>query len=147
MTHPSKFTVLAATAATSLAALGGAGAASAAETLTASMSGTSEVPRGDRDGRGSARVTTDRERGRVCYRIRLSKVGTVAAGHIHEGGAGKAGPIVVSFFAKPTRQPSGCVRGVSKSLIRDIERNPGRYYVNVHNRRHPAGAVRGQLRG
>jgi len=123
------------------------GTALAAKTLRASMTGAAEVPRGDADGRGRARITTDRERGRVCYRITLSKVGTVAAGHIHKGAAGTAGPIVVGFFATPTRRPSGCVTGVSKKLIADIERNPGRYYVNVHNQRHPAGAVRGQLRG
>jgi len=121
---------------------GGVGTAGAAKGLTASMNGASEVPRGDRDGRGTARVTTDRSRGLVCYRISLSRVGTVTAGHIHRGAAGKAGPIVVSFFAKPTRRPSGCVTGVSRSLIRDVERNPRRFYVNVHNPRHPAGAVR-----
>ena len=123
------------------------GAATAAEKLRASMTGAAEVPRGDADGRGRARITTDRERGRVCYRITLTRVGTVAAGHIHKGAAGKAGPIVVGFFATPTRRPAGCVTGVSRKLIADIERHPGRYYVNVHNARHPAGAVRGQLRG
>lgn len=141
-----KFAALAVLVLAPLAALGGTGTAAAKETLSAKLTGSEEVPRGDRDGRGTARVTTDRARGRVCYRIRLSRVGTVAAGHIHRGAAGKAGPIVVPFFGKPTRRPSGCVSGVSKRLIRSIERNPRRYYVNVHNERHPAGAVRGQLR-
>ncbi len=142
-----KFRVMAVMALAPVAALGVVGTAPAAETLTASMNGRVEVPTGDRDGRGSARVTTDRARGRVCYRIRLTNVGTVAAGHIHRGAPGRAGAIVVSFFARPTRRPRGCVTGVSRSLIREIERNPARFYVNVHNQRYPAGAVRGQLRG
>jgi hypothetical protein len=144
--RPSKCTVLVVLTASSLAAFGAAGPAGAAETLKSSLNGANEVPRGDRDGRGTARITTDRGRGRVCFRIELSRVGTVGAGHIHKGSRGKAGGIVVTLFTKPTRRPSGCARGVSKALIRDIERNPGRYYVNVHNQRHPAGAVRGQLR-
>lgn len=146
MSRFSKSAALAVLCLTPVTALGAAGAAGAAEHLTASMTGNSEVPHGDRDGRGSAHITTDSGRGRICYRIKLSKVGTVNAGHIHKGSAGKAGPIVVAFLAKPTRRPTGCVNGVSKSLMRDIERHPGRYYVNVHSKSYPAGAVRGQLR-
>ena len=123
----------------------GTGVASA-KTLEASLSGNKEVPRtGDRDGRGSATITTNRKRGRVCYDISLSKVGSVVAGHIHRGGSREAGAVVVSLFASPTTKPKGCVRGVSKSLISEINKNPGRFYVNVHNQAHPDGAVRGQL--
>lgn len=147
MIRISKSAVLALMAAVPVTALGGAATAAAAQTMTASMNGSREVPKGDRDGRATARITTDARRGRVCYRISLKNVGVVGAGHIHKGAAGKAGPIVVAFFAKPTRRPNGCATGVSKSLIRAIERNPRQYYVNVHNKRYPAGAVRGQLRG
>lgn len=147
MTRFPKFAIVAVLGLVPTAALTIAGPAGANTSLTASMNGAGEKPRGDRDGRGTARITTDVARGRVCYRITLSKVGTVAAGHIHRGARGEAGAIVVDFFAKPTRRPRGCATGVSKSLVRDIERNPSRYYVNVHNKRHPAGAVRGQLRG
>ncbi len=113
------------------------------KTFTSSMSGRQEVPTGDANGRGTARITTDAARGRVSFRITLSRVG---AGHIHRGRKGKAGPVVVGLFDETKRNLSGCVRGVSKRLIRRIDRNPGAFYVNVHNRRHPAGAVRGQLK-
>ncbi len=143
---PSRTTGRVAMAALAVAAtLGSAGTAVAAERYTARMTGTEEVPRGDEDGRGTARITIDRERGRVCYDIRLSRVGSVGAGHIHAGSRGEAGDVVVPLFDRPARRPKGCVRGISRSVLRKIERNPGQYYVNVHNARHPAGAVRGQL--
>lgn len=122
-------------------------AVAAEKTFSASMSGRQEVPRtGDRNGRGMARITTDGARGRVCFRITLARVGTVAAGHIHSARKGKAGPVAVALFGEATRRPRGCVRGVEKSVIRRIERNPGAHYVNVHDKRHPDGAVRGQLK-
>lgn len=108
MTRVPKFAIVAMLGLVPTAVLTTAGPAAATTSLTASMNGASEKPRGDRDGRGTARITTDVARGRVCYRITLSKVGTVAAGHIHRGARGEAGAIVVAFFAKPTRRPRGC---------------------------------------
>jgi len=138
--------MLAAIAIAALALLTAGAGVAAAKTLEASMSGSKEVPRtGDSDGRGSATIKTSRKRGRVCYEIHLSKVGSVVAGHIHRGGRTAAGPVVVALFAESARQPKGCVTGVSKSLISEINRHPGRFYVNVHNQAHPDGAVRGQL--
>jgi CHRD domain-containing protein len=43
-----------------------------------------------------------------------------------------------------TYKASGCVKA-PKSTIEAIETNPNRYYVNIHNARYPAGALRGQL--
>jgi hypothetical protein len=143
-----KFAMLAAVVAGPLGTAAIAESAVAAEkTFSSSMSGRQEVPKtGDRNGRGTARITTDAARGKVCYRINLKRVGTVAAGHIHPGKRGVAGAPVVTLFGEATRKPRGCVRNVEKSLIRRIERNPGKFYVNVHNARFPEGAVRGQLK-
>jgi hypothetical protein len=125
------------------AALVAGPAAGAVTTLHATMSGSKEVPRAG-NGRGSARITLDDSRRRVCYRITLRGVGSAMAGHIHRGGPGTAGPIVVPLFTTPTRRPQGCV-SAQRSLIRAIRRHPARYYVNVHTARWPAGAARGQL--
>jgi hypothetical protein len=145
MIRASKFALLAVIAGAVVAVPGAAGGARSAATLRASMNGNVEVPKGDPNGRGTARVTTSPSKGQVCYTVTLSKVGTVSAGHIHKGAKGKAGPIVVPLFAKATRQPKGCATGVAASLIRDINAHPGRYYINVHNATYPGGAVRGQL--
>ena len=117
--------------------------AGAATTLHATLSGKKEVPKAG-NGSGSARLTLNAKRGRVCYRITIKHVGTAMAGHIHKGGKTTAGPIVVPLFDTATKQPKGCAKA-SKSVIRAIVKKPGRYYVNVHTAKYPAGAARGQL--
>jgi hypothetical protein len=130
-----------------LAGLGTTTGWAASKTFTASMSGSAEVPKGDPDGKGTAKLTIDPAKGKVCFDIKLSKVGSVNAGHIHKGAKGKAGDVVVPLFDKATKHPKGCVTKVKKSLLKDIVAHPGRYYVNVHNSTYAPGAVRGQLRG
>jgi hypothetical protein len=120
-----------------------AGTASAATKLEANLSGAKEVPRAG-NGTGKAELTLKPGRRQVCFDIKLKRVGSVAAGHIHKGGAGVAGDIVVPLFEGATRHPEGCA-SASRALIKQTTRHPGRYYVNVHNSAHPAGAARGQL--
>jgi hypothetical protein len=54
-----------------------------------------------------------------------------------------AGPVVVPFGK--TFKAKGCVTSTA-AITAAILRNPGAYYVNVHNAKYPAGALRGQLR-
>lgn len=126
-----------------------AGAASAKTELHARLRGFKEVPGpGDPNGRGTARVVLRPRLGEVCFRIQVYNIQLPATGaHIHEGGPGEAGPIVVALTS-PDRsgRSRGCLTGLETGLLRDIARHPRQYYVNVHNIRFPAGAVRGQLR-
>jgi hypothetical protein len=124
-------------------ALGAGGVAGAATTLHAKLSGKKEIPKAG-NGTGSARLTLNGRTGRVCYRIRVRRVGTMMAGHIHKGGKADAGPVVVPLFTSPTTKPKGCVTA-DKALVKAILRHPRRYYVNVHTAQYPAGAARGQL--
>jgi len=122
------------------------GAASSQTTvLSASLAGSNEVPKAG-GGTGTARITLNPDTGRVCFSIKLQGVGTTAAGHIHKGASGKAGPVFIPLFAKPTRAPKGCVTGQKKSSIEAILKKPGGYYVNVHTAKYPDGAARGQLK-
>jgi hypothetical protein len=124
---------------------GGAGAAAKPTVLTAKLSGSKEVPKAG-SGSGTARITLNPTNGRVCFNIKLKGVGTTAAGHIHKGGGGKAGPVFIPLFAKPTKAPKGCVTNASfKQAITAILKKPGGYYVNVHTAKFPDGAARGQL--
>lgn len=113
--------------------------------FSADLTGKSEVPRGDRDGRGFATVKTKPGENRICYSLDAHRVRGVTMAHIHRGHFGENGPPVLTLKAPYGGESSGCKRA-SSSLIKEINRNPSRFYVNVHNMQFPNGAVRGQLR-
>jgi hypothetical protein len=114
-------------------------------TLTASLSGSSEVPKGSPSASGKATIKLDKAKGKVCWTFKSIKgVPGPTAAHIHTGKAGKAGAVVVPLGG--AFKTSGCQTGVSKSLIGKILKTPGAYYVNIHNGAHPDGAARGQLK-
>jgi CHRD domain. len=108
--------------------------------LHATLSGKVEVPKGDPDGTGTAEVKITGTK--VCWEIKASKVATLVAAHIHKGGPGVAGPVVVPFGKTYTSK--GCVTSTA-AITAAITKNPSRYYVNVHNAKYPGGALRGQL--
>lgn len=126
-----------------LAALISAAGATAAlqkGSLHATLKGNVEIPKGDPDGRGTAEITITGAR--VCWQITVSKVGTIVAAHIHKGGPGVAGPVVVPFGK--VFKAKGCT-STSAAIAAAILKHPGAYYVNVHNAKYPGGALRGQL--
>jgi hypothetical protein len=135
-----------------MSAIAPAAATEATDTnrLTAFLTGAKEVPGpGDPDGRGRADIQLGE--GRICFDLSWRHIAAPTAAHIHAGTRTQAGPVVVTLFDAPSGLPStinevgGCVR-VDPSLISKIRQAPSRYYVNVHNKVYPAGAIRGQLR-
>jgi hypothetical protein len=114
----------------------------------ANLTGEAEVPGpGDPDGSGSARIRLIPDRGRVCFRIRVFDIKLPAtAAHIHLGSAGFAGPVVVTL-EPPDKdgRSSGCVGDLDPAVVRLIRDNSSVFYVNIHNKEFPDGAVRGQL--
>jgi Cu/Zn superoxide dismutase len=123
-------------------------AAAKVKRLESKMTGAQEVPATDPDAHGTAKLRLDRAKKRVCFTIRVSSdVEDVAAAHIHKGGKGVAGDIVVPLIHAPAAGSkfTGCEKNVSKALIRAMLRHPGRYYVNVHTADFPGGEIRGQL--
>jgi hypothetical protein len=85
-------------------------------------------------------------RGRVCFTLRFRGLDDPVAAHIHSGGAGENGDVVVDFQPEFTDDGarSKCV-SAPRSVRRAIRRRPGRHYVNVHTQEYPNGAIRGQL--
>jgi hypothetical protein len=115
--------------------------------LEANMSGDQETPVADPDGTGTAKLRLDRARKRVCFTIRVRNIDDVIAAHIHKGGPGVAGSIVVPLIESPRSGTkfTGCEKNVARKMIKAILRHPRRYYVNVHTMAFQGGAVRGQL--
>jgi len=134
-----------------LAMAGVATAADGGRPLSTPLTGAEEAPDpGDPDATGQADLRLNQGQERVCFDVSWADVdGEVFAGHIHEGPAGVAGPIVVTLFTGSfagTDAVDGCVEGVDPSLIKAIRQDPSAYYVNVHSQPDfPGGAVRGQL--
>ena len=132
-----------------LAALALAGTAIAASTCfgvkrSATLTGAAEIPAGDSDGSGRAVIGLNVSEGLVCWSMTVKGIAVATASHIHKAPAGTAGPVVVPLGTPASGASKGCT-AAARSLIRDILANPGEYYVNVHNKDFPAGAVRGQL--
>ena len=112
--------------------------------LVAALSGAEEAPEdGDSDAYGAAYVFSS-SGGRVCARIDVRDLQGVTMGHIHRGARGVAGPVVVPLFEGLPPAGLRCV-AVPRALRIEIARFPSRFYVNIHNAEHPAGAIRGQL--
>jgi hypothetical protein len=108
------------------------------------MTGAAEVPGpGDPDGSGVAYVNWDADDGIVCYKLLVRKIAPAVAAHIHVGGKNVAGPVVQELKAPVLGYSAGCVNNAP--LAAALDANPDNYYVNVHNARYPAGALRGQL--
>jgi CHRD domain len=127
-----------------------ADAAAPAVQLSANLKGAKEVPGpGDPNGKGEIFVAVKKQKRKVCFELRFRKIEDPEEGHIHKGGRNDAGPVKVLLFEDraglPGRRFEDCVKGKRKTL-RKIARNPGRYYVNIHNDDYPDGAIRGQLK-
>ncbi len=124
--------------------------ATGAENLTrlrATLTGATEVPGpGDPDATGTAVVNIDATKREVCYEVAVQKIDRPTGMHIHEGGAGKAGDIVVRLTT-PTASDittAGCTP-VDSALVGRMTANANNFYVNVHTDTYPQGAARGQL--
>ncbi|HVS31726.1 MAG TPA: CHRD domain-containing protein [Thermoanaerobaculia bacterium] len=118
-----------------------------AQSFSANLAGANEVPGpGDPDGTGLAVITITGTT--VRYTIFVQNIAAPTMAHIHRGGAGVMGDIVVGFTMPFSGEGvNGEVTGVNQTLINEIVANPAGFYVNVHNAEFPAGAVRGQLTG
>jgi hypothetical protein len=121
--------------------LAGTSSSSLGTTLAVELKGSSEP-----NATGTAVVRLRPDAAMVCYRLHVANVTLpTAAAHIHKGTAGTNGPVVVPFNAPGADgNASGCAPA-DAALINDIAANPGGYYVNVHTKEHPAGAIRAQL--
>jgi hypothetical protein len=92
-------------------------------------------------GSGSATVRARLGGTSLCYTLTVTGLTNVTAAHIHRV---STDAIVVPLTAPTTGTSGGCVT-VDKALLREILRDPGAFYVNVHTVSFPNGQVQGRL--
>ncbi|MEW2632020.1 CHRD domain-containing protein [Streptomyces sp. NPDC048389] len=101
----------------------------------------------DRDGKA---VTFLHPKGRtVDFSLAWVDIKAPSAAHIHKGGFGKNGDVVLGFFDKPVPEGlfavSGRLNDQHAGVVKEIRENPWAFYSNIHTEEFPDGAVRGQL--
>jgi CHRD domain len=123
--------------------------------FAATLSGQEEVPPTNSQATGMADFTITGENAE--YSVNASNIQGVTAGHIHSGGQGENGPIVVTLFKNdsPTNEVSetgsitvdkleGPMAGKQLTDLVTAMRN-GEIYVNIHTEQNPNGEIRGQI--
>jgi hypothetical protein len=135
--------------------------------FTAQLSPANEVPpvsNSESSGRGAVQITFNVTRdaagaissGTVGFDLQLNGFPgstAVIAAHIHTGGAGVNGPIIVNTGitagSVTTADGVGTFHAagisVSAATIQNILNNPAAFYFNVHSTQNPGGFTRGQL--
>ena len=117
------------------------GRSSSTKTFVTKLTGGVEVPKGAPAGSGQASITITGTK--VCWAFtKIKGITRPLVSHIHKGGPGKAGPVVVPLGG--AFKLKGCTT-TTAAIAKAIVAKPGAYYVNIHTPKFPAGAIRGQL--
>jgi hypothetical protein len=129
-------------------------------TFLAVLSGGEEVPANNSRGRGVTILQLDEATSTVHYKLIVANIHNVVAAHIHRGGAGTNGPVVIPLFGGPTGggRFNGILSEGSFTATPELldEMANGLSYVNVHTNDGvdppgtgpgdlPGGEIRGQV--
>ncbi|MEA2738875.1 MAG: hypothetical protein QOH05_2182 [Acetobacteraceae bacterium] len=110
----------------------------------ATLTAAAEVPPSNSTGSGEATVSLDTATHEITYDVTFKGFASdTTAAHIHgPAEPGKNAGVVVPLGNTPTSP----IRGTAKLTPEQEEQLAGgKYYVNVHTKNHPSGAIRGQL--
>lgn len=121
--------------------------------LQATLSGANEVqvqgqPKvGDPD--GSATGVVEIQGDKVTFAFSWKGISAPTLGHIHQGAAGVNGEVKVPLFTTPmpdnVTAAAGSVTITDPAVADALRGNPANFYLNLHSKEFPGGAVRGQL--
>lgn len=111
--------------------------------LGGTLSGQQEVPPVASPGTGTVEATFDRSSNKLAYRVNYSGLtGPATMGHFHgPAEAGRNAGVAVGFAnaASPIQGQATLSATQAADLL------GGRWYVNIHTARHPAGEIRAQI--
>ena len=118
------------------------------QTFSVTLRGPEEVTAigGDPDGFGSGIVTLNGATDTVTWNIQYGNLDPVTDSHIHIGGFGVGGSVVIPFGIGNTAGTPNTISGsVVDADVDAVLANPSGYYVNIHTGPYPQGAIRGQV--
>ena len=113
--------------------------------LSAKLTAAREVPKPKGVPSAAAGTFTGTLRGKkLTFRLTFAHLtGKATAAHIHNGRAGKAGPVLVPLCG-PCKSPVVKTVTVTSDQRDAIEH--GATYVNVHTKKNAGGEIRGQIK-
>jgi len=113
-----------------------------AASMNVKLSGSEEVPPVQTSGAGSGTITIGDD-GSVSGSVTATGF-TPTAAHIHEGAAGKNGPVIVPFTKDGDKFGPAAGAKLTPDQLKAFK--AGNLYVNIHSAAHPGGEVRAQLK-
>ncbi|QRP46135.1 CHRD domain-containing protein [Amycolatopsis sp. FDAARGOS 1241] len=121
--------------------------------LQAKLTGANEVPVAGKpavgDPKGSATGIVEVQGNKVTYAFSWKGISAPTLGHIHEGVAGVNGDVKVPLFGTPMPDTVNAAAGTAtitdQATADGLRKNPAGFYLNLHTKEFPGGAVRGQL--
>lgn len=135
---------LVAGAAALLAGCGSMGLPPSSVKLSATLSGTAEVPPNDSRGSGTLEGRYDKATRELRWRVSyLGLTGPVMAAHLHGPAMAGANAGVVVPFTGPLASPFEGSATLTPAQAQDLL--DGKWYVNLHTEAHKAGEIRGQV--
>ena|SRR5438128_538290 len=114
----------------------------AAADIKVTLSGANEVPPVTTSAAGGGTITIGDD-GSVSGSVTTTGLAGTAA-HIHEGAAGKNGPVIVPFEKSGDTYKAPAGAKLTEAQMASFK--TGDLYVNVHSAANPGGEIRGQLK-
>jgi len=112
--------------------------------VAAKLTAKEEVPKqAVKNANATGSFTGDITGTKLTWTLKFSRLtGPATAAHIHLGGMGVSGNVVVPLCG-PCKSPIKGTATLTKALLKDLKVH--KLYVNVHTAKNPGGEIRGQL--